>query len=385
MKRCFILLAVFVCLYSGNVRAASFTMEQAVSRALDVNPTIQSKLLVLEQARMNVGVAQSYFWPRVSIVASYNELQNRSEIQTYSSDDLSSKSWSQGWRLTLSLFAGFAHLNNVQKSLLQVDVEKARHRQARLELITNVQLQFLALLQAREDLATAEESVKRIRKQLEASEAFVRVDMAPYANVLQNRVELSRAQQEVIRCKNDIRNAEVQLNRYLGFSPHERITYAGRLQDFHGVVSYTEEQAIKTALYSRPDLIVAQKSVAVAYKDTHIAMGNSPPEWMPATRIPASAKIMTTGGIMTIPAATGPSASTFPGISSVAAAPCSTLWPSGTGPGPCKKTMRTPWPAPGRTSSRPCSTWTLPGSSSLPHATVLIPPGKIMPCPKSAI
>ena len=174
MKRCFILLAVFVCLYSSSVRAASFTMEQAVSRALDVNPTIQSKLLVLEQARMNVGVAQSYFWPRVSIVASYNELQNRSEVQTYSSDDLSSKSWSQGWRLTLSLFAGFAHLNNVQKSLLQVDVEKARHRQARLELITNVQLQFLALLQAREDLATAEESVKRIRKQLEASEAFVR-------------------------------------------------------------------------------------------------------------------------------------------------------------------------------------------------------------------
>ena len=66
-------------------------MEQAVRRALDVNPTIQSKLLVLEQARMNVGVAQSYFWPRVSIVASYNELQNRSEVQTYSSDDLSSK------------------------------------------------------------------------------------------------------------------------------------------------------------------------------------------------------------------------------------------------------------------------------------------------------
>ena len=120
MKRCFILLAVFVCLYSGNVRAASFTMEQAVSRALDVNPTIQSKLLVLEQARMNVGVAQSYFWPRVSIVASYNELQNRSEVQTYSSDDLSSKSWSQGWRLTLSLFAGFAHLNSPNNGQLRV-------------------------------------------------------------------------------------------------------------------------------------------------------------------------------------------------------------------------------------------------------------------------
>lgn len=65
----------------------------------------------------------------------------------------------------------------------------------------------------------------------------------------------------------------MQLNRYLGFPPNERVTYAGRLKDFDGTVTYTEEQAIKTALYSRPDLIVAQKSVAVAFKDVHIAMG----------------------------------------------------------------------------------------------------------------
>lgn len=105
-------------------------------------------------------------------------------------------------------------------------------------------------------------------------------EQAAQARVQQEKLAQQQAlqkQQEVIRCKNDIRNAEVQLNRYLGFSPHERITYAGRLQDFHGVVSYTEEQAIKTALYSRPDLIVAQKSVAVAYKDTHIAMGEFAP------------------------------------------------------------------------------------------------------------
>ncbi|WP_303928512.1 TolC family protein, partial [Desulfovibrio piger] len=131
MKRLAILVAALVCLWPGSPHAASFSLEQAVSRALDVNPTIQSKLLVLEQARMNVGVAQSYFWPRVSLVGSHSVLKNKKEVQTYSSDDMSSKTWTQGWRLTLSLFAGFAHLNNVQKSLLQVDVEDARHRQAR--------------------------------------------------------------------------------------------------------------------------------------------------------------------------------------------------------------------------------------------------------------
>lgn len=249
-------------------------MAQAVERALKANPTVQSKILTLEAARMNVGVAQSYFWPRVSVMSNYNNMQNNRDMPTYSSDDLSSKTWTQTVRVSWSIFAGFTHLNNLQKSLLQVDMEAARHRLARLELVSNVQIQFLTLLQAREKLRTANDSVARIRKQLDAAEAFVRVDMAPYANVLQNRVELSRAEQEIIRCKNEIRNAEVQLNRFLGFPPHEPVEYKGRLQDFSGEpLRLTEEQSIKTALFSRPDLIIAQKSVAVAFKDMHARMG----------------------------------------------------------------------------------------------------------------
>ncbi len=274
MKRiCLAALAVLV-LWAGAARGASFTMPQAVDRALSANATVQSKILTLEQARMNVGVAQSYFWPRVSVIAGHTNLQNNRDMASYSSDDLSSKTWTKSVRVSWSVFAGFAHLNNLQKSLLQVDMEAARHRQARLELVSNVQLQFLALLQAREKLRTATDAVARIRKQLDAAEAFVRVDMAPYANVLQNRVELSRAEQEVIRCKNEIRNAEVQLNRYLGFLPHDRVDYRGRLQDFSlAPVRLSEEQAINTALCSRPDLIMAQKSVAVAFKDMHARMG----------------------------------------------------------------------------------------------------------------
>ena len=65
----------------------------------------------------------------------------------------------------------------------------------------------------------------------------------------------------------------MQLNKYLNYSPDEPIQYKGDLRDFSGVVSYTEEQAIKTALFSRPDLIMAQKSVAIAFKDMDITLG----------------------------------------------------------------------------------------------------------------
>lgn len=260
--------------WSGVARAAeSYNMEQAVLHALDVNPSVEAKQLTLEQARMNVGVAQSYFWPRISLVANNNRIENYDSVQTYSSDDLTSRSWSKGLRLSLSLFAGFAHLNNLEKSRISVEMEKSQHSHARLELGCNVQLQFLNLLKLREDLKSAEAALVRIQTQLKAAQEFVKVGMAPYLNVLQNEVELSKAQQKIIRVRNDIRNSEVQLNRYLGLLPNTPVNYRGSLKDMHGTVSYSEENAIETALKKRPDLMVAQKSIEAAFKDMHSAMG----------------------------------------------------------------------------------------------------------------
>ncbi len=253
-------------------------MKQAVEYAMKVNPDVESKVLMLDQARKNVGVAQSYFWPRVSLVANANRLQNDTESTAYSSDEYSSRNRSWGVRTSLSLFAGFAHLNNLQKARLNVEMEEARHRHARLELGCNVQLQFLQLLKCREELKSAEEAVARIHMQLKAAEEFVRVGMAPYVNILQNKTELSRAQQQLIRVRNDIRNAEVQLNRYLGFSPDQHVRYVGKLNDFHGKVKISEEEAIENAVLKRPDLLVARKSVEAACKDMHVSMGRFLPQ-----------------------------------------------------------------------------------------------------------
>lgn len=272
------LFLILVCIcapfLSTTAKAAeTFTLEQAVERALKNNPSIEAKLLTLEHAKMNIGIAQSYFWPRVSLVVSANRIENYEEVQTYSSDDLTSKSWSRGVRLTMSLFAGFAHLNNLEKSRILAETESARHQYACLELMCNVQLQFLQLLKYREDLKSAQEAVERIEAQLKMAEDFVKVGMAPYVNVLQNKTELARAQQEVIRVKNNIRNSEVQLNRYLGFSPEIPVNYTGNLHDFYSTELFNEAESIETAIKKRPDLTVARKSVEAAYKDMHIRMG----------------------------------------------------------------------------------------------------------------
>ena len=64
----------------------------------------------------------------------------------------------------------------------------------------------------------------------------------------------------------------MQLNKYLNFSPDVPVNYVGRLNDFSPDTKYTEELAIDAALKSRPDLMIAQKSIEVAFKDMNISM-----------------------------------------------------------------------------------------------------------------
>ena len=255
------------------VPGQNFTIAQAVEEALKVNPGVEAKRLMLENARMNVGVAQSFFWPRVSVVFSSNRLKNYEEVNTYNSDNLSSFNWNKGIRVSYPLFVGFAHLSGLQKSLIQKDIQEQEHRLACLELGSNVQIQFLELMKLREDLKTAQDSIKRLETQLASAKAFVEMDMAPYLNVLQNETDLATARQQLIRTQNDIRNAEVQLNRYLARPDAADIVYKGTLKDFPIEVNITEEDAIRESLAQRPDLLAAQKGIEAAAKDMHITMG----------------------------------------------------------------------------------------------------------------
>ncbi len=265
---CCLLALAFSLPFPAQATAKVYDLKQAVERALSANPGIESKQLAVERTKMDVGVAQSYFWPTLSWTKTRNKLHNTGDVGT--TEDFSNTSYGSGFRGALSLFAGFGHVANLQKALLSVNVEEARERQARLELIGNVQLQFLQLLKAREDMRTVQDSKKRILTQLKGAQAFVKVGMAPYLNVLQNEVELSNVNQQEIRVANMIRNAEVMLNRYLGYTESDKVSYQGKLEDFSGMLEASEEESIKTSLRYRPDLIIAQKSVAVAIKQSYV-------------------------------------------------------------------------------------------------------------------
>jgi outer membrane protein TolC len=263
-------------LLAAPVSAQNLDMRQAVLYALKNNPGLDSKLKALEKAKMDIGTAQSFFWPRVSVSTSSDYLRNTGEYATV--DDLSSRTNRQGYRISYTLFNGFAHLSNLQKSMISAEIAELTHLQTKMELIASIQSQFIDLLKYREEMRHIRDSFRRLETQLKAAKAFVAVGMAPQLNVLQNEVALARVRQEEIRLQNAMRSCEIRLGQYLGLAPDATVRYIGELGAYGRGTGYTEIEAVKIALKSRPDLLIADKSIEAAAKDSHAAAGNYLPK-----------------------------------------------------------------------------------------------------------
>lgn len=286
----FMLMMLCGCLLCGaeRVSAREYSLDGAITRALKVNPGLEEKIQALQSAYMEIGVAQSVFWPRLSLVASRNRLRNSGAYGSV--DELSNTSNTQGLRAAWNLFAGFSHLNNLQRSRIEKDIARETLRQAELELIANIQMQFFQLLQARRDLRYVKDSIRRIETQLAAAQTFADVGMAPYVNVLQNKVELSQAREQRITVENSIRTAELRLNQFLGLPPGESVRYLGTLEEYPCKEDYSEEEALKLAAKNRPDIRIARMSIEVAEKNALTTAGEALPQveltsdWMQSNR-----------------------------------------------------------------------------------------------------
>lgn len=113
---------------------------------------------------------------------------------------------------------------------------------------------------------------------MQSSEAFVNESMAPYVNVLQNKVELARSKEQLVTAENNFNSCQVQLNRFLGYAPDVKIIYKGELEDYEFRRQLDISESIQKALKNRPDISIAQKSIDAAKKQALATAGEALPK-----------------------------------------------------------------------------------------------------------
>ena len=87
----------------------------------------------------------------------------------------------------------------------------ANKKLARLELVYNIEVTFFQLMKAKQDVSAAIDTVKRLKEGVKSANAFLQKQLVPYVDVLQAKVDLADAEQQMSMAKNNVNRIRVAL------------------------------------------------------------------------------------------------------------------------------------------------------------------------------
>ena len=252
-------------------------MGQAVAYALGQNQTLESakeQAMAAESGRKSSrgafgpALSTSYGFEHTSPTSNYNYMG-----MGFEQDD-SLYTWTVS--VNQSIFTGFRLLAEYQKAALQRDYYDSAQFETELSLISSVQENFLTLLQARENVKSAQDSLTRLQDQLRVTTAFYDVGLRPRLDVLQAQVDAAEAENVLLQAQNALAVQEARMNTLLNLPVEAPITYVGSLD--YIPFDATLEQCLTTAYRLRPDVRMASKTVEMAQQDKRIAASGFYPQ-----------------------------------------------------------------------------------------------------------
>ncbi len=250
-------------------------MQAAVQRGLDANPAIlaaRHELLGSESGRKS---ALADFFPTASSGYGWTHNDRTPHQSGYRVGD--QDAWAFQLNVSQPLFTGFRLLSTYQKARLAKEQNEDKLYQAELSLIQSIQNAFLSLLQGRMDVKSAQDSVERLKSQLQVTQAFYDVGLKPRLDVLQAEVQLATAQQELLKAENAVATQIANLNTLLNMPLEAGVEYVGSLD--YAPFTRTLEDCLNEAYKRRPDLRIGEKSVEMAEKDARITASSFYPQF----------------------------------------------------------------------------------------------------------
>lgn len=238
-------------------------LSACVTRGLEANPTMVSARADLSGTDYARKAAIGDLLPTATAGYGYTHYDRQPGAGSGDRDQ-----WNLHLNLSQPVFDGFNLLSKFQKARLAKEQSEAKLTQAELTLIKTIQTNFFLLLKGRMDVKSAQDSVERLKSQLAVTQAFYDVGLKPRLDVLQAEVDLATALQNLLTADNTVSIQQAQLNTLLNLPLQMPVQYVGEL----AYTPFTQglDDCLERAYKNRPDLLIGQKSVAMAEKDATV-------------------------------------------------------------------------------------------------------------------
>lgn len=266
-----------------------YTMQNAVQKAVQDNPAMQSARSGKRMAEAGEKAAMGNFGPKLSADYGFKHSDHRKpkELPVVTIPPLGSglpslppipltffpqyKQDMYQLEVTLRqpLFTGFGLLSQYEKARLQKEQAAAGIAHATLKLTFAVQQTFLQMLAAEEIAMSAEKQVERLQNHLTVAKSYYNTGLRPILDVLEAERNLSEAEDKRLQAQNAVQTQKALLNTYLALPVQAAVQYEGSLKSLPFDAEL--EECIERAYRLRPDIVIAAKSVAMAKEDKRAA------------------------------------------------------------------------------------------------------------------
>jgi len=234
----------------------------------------------LEAASAEVDAATAQFLPELAVGVGYVRHDGRFQDTRGDIFDVSRSSLGAGPGVRLNLDPTEAHFERLRAKQIHEAVQHAGER-TRAEVMVRSAVLYLDLLKALGNIEVAQDSVLYSQAQVRLSEEMVGLRAELRVNLARARAEMARDEERLLRARNDIQRASVELAVWLRLPTTTLLIPADKRIEPTEIVSPDSaiDDLLQQALSSRPDLHELQ-ALQAAERETIEGARWGP--WMPS-------------------------------------------------------------------------------------------------------
>lgn len=241
-------------LHAQDDSITEFDLKNALQSVLDNHKTIKAQKIDIKAAEYRLKQARGGYFPTFDLTANYGH-ENIIKYGPGNNTQLSARDATAKLTQTITDF-GLTD-STVETSKLGIKQSKALEKQIKNDLLLRALTSYLRVIQSRESVRYAIQSVSNIKKQTELEDAAVSAGGGLTSDVLQAKTQLAGAQARLIQFEGVLSAAKYEFEYVFGFFP-EKLDSLILTKPVFDFLPKTLEDAEKIAKKDNPALITAK-------------------------------------------------------------------------------------------------------------------------------